>query len=203
MVLLKGLIIGFLIAIPIGPISVLCIQRTLNKGRLLGFISGLGAATADGFYGAIAAFGLVMISNFLIKQQLTIQLIGVIFLLYIGAKSFYSKPKEINPDLKNRRSIIYYYISTLLLTITNPLTILSFTALFVGMGFGFSDGKLESATLLTIGVFLGSALWWLLLSLGIGWIRSKIKNFSLATINKISGFIIICFALLIMANTLR
>src|SRR3989338_2198821 len=137
MILLKGLILGFLIAAPVGPIGVLCIQRTLTKGRISGFVSGLGAATADAFYGAVAAFGLVIISNFLIEQQFILRLVGGVFFLYIGIKSFYSKPKEVDTDTKINAGLAKDYISTVFLTVTNPMTIISFTALFAGVGFGF------------------------------------------------------------------
>ncbi len=196
MILLKGLLLGFLIAAPIGPIGVLCIQRTLNKGRFSGFVSGLGAATADAFYGAVAAFGLSIISNFLIEQQLILRLVGGAFLLYFGVKSFYSKTKEFNINMNTNTKLASDYLSTVFLTMTNPMTIISFIAVFTGTG--FLTGSLRSASLLVVGVFLGSALWWLTLSLGVGWIKSKINNFSLNTLNKVSGIVIIIFALLIL-----
>lgn len=201
MILLKGLLLGFLIAAPVGPIGVLCIQRTLNKGRLSGFVSGLGAATADGFYGAVAAFGLVIISSFLIEQQFILRLVGGAFLLYIGIKSFYSKPQEIDASIKTNTSLVKDYLSTVLLTITNPMTIISFTAVFAGIG--FLAGNFSSALLLVIGVFLGSALWWLILSFGVEWIKSKIKNFSLDIVNKISGVVIVIFAVLILLDIFK
>ena len=197
MILLKGLILGFLIAAPVGPIGVLCIQRTLSKGRVSGFVSGLGAATADAFYGAVAAFGLVVISNVLIEQQFILRLCGGIFLLYTGLKIFYSKPRE-NSRIESNTNLISDYISTFFLTITNPITIISFTALFTGIG--FMRGNFTTSGFLVVGVFLGSALWWLILSFGIKWIQFNVKNFSLELINKISGTVILIFALVVLVN---
>jgi len=197
MILFKGLILGFLIAAPVGPIGVLCIQRTLSKGRVSGFVSGLGAATADAFYGAVAAFGLVVISNVLIEQQFILRLCGGIFLLYTGLKIFYSKPRE-NSRIESNTNLISDYISTFFLTITNPITIISFTALFTGIG--FMRGNFTTSGFLVVGVFLGSALWWLILSFGIKWIQFNVKNFSLELINKISGTVILIFALVVLVN---
>jgi threonine/homoserine/homoserine lactone efflux protein len=202
MILLKGLLLGLLIAIPVGPIGVLCVQRTLNKGKLSGFISGLGAATADAFYGAVAAFGLIIISGFLIKYQLIIRIIGGIFLVYIGIKSFYSKPKEIKPNEKVNDNPATDYISTFFLTITNPTTVISFTLLFAGIGLEFSNKSFNSSIFLVLGVFLGSALWWLILSFGVELIRSKVKNFSLEMVNKVAGVIITLSALPIIISAI-
>ena len=177
--LLQGIVLGFLIAAPVGPVGVLCIQRTLNRGRLSGFVSGLGAAVADAFYGAVAAYGLVMISRFLIDRQFVLRLIGVIFLLYFGFKSYYSKAREVNFEEKESGTNIFTdFISTFFLTITNPMSIIAFSILFTGVGFGFRGSSNLTATLLVVGVFLGSALCWFLLSFGAFWARNHIRNFS-------------------------
>src|SRR3970040_603046 len=131
--LLRGLVIGFSIAAPVGPIGVLCIRRTLTEGRIAGFVSGLGAATADAFYGAIAGFGLTFISSFLIDQQFWLRLAGGFFLLYLGVKTFRSSPPD-NAALQDRSGIFGAYASTLVLTLTNPMTILSFAIIFAGLG---------------------------------------------------------------------
>lgn len=203
MIFFNGLFLGFLIAAPVGPIGVLCIQRTLTKGKLSGFVSGLGAATADGFYGTVAAFGLVAISGFLIEQQFLLRLIGGVFLLYIGVKSFRSAPPTTEIAETSKRNLLQDYVTTVFLTITNPMTIISFAALFAGVGFGFSNSGFLSAISLVSGVFLGSALWWLVLSVGVTWLRSRIKNFSFSLVNKISGVVIVLFALYILGSVLR
>jgi threonine/homoserine/homoserine lactone efflux protein len=134
---LRSILIGISIAAPVGPIGILCIRRTLAEGRIAGFISGLGAATADAFYGAIAAFGLTFISLFLLQHTFWLRLGGGIFLLFLGVRIFLAIPassaeNETSPGKK--RGLLNYYASTFLLTITNPLTILSFAAIFAGIG---------------------------------------------------------------------
>ncbi|MEK9178121.1 MAG: LysE family transporter [Patescibacteria group bacterium] len=197
--LLKGLAIGLLMAIPVGPVGVLCIQRTLDRGKLSGFISGLGAATVDAFYGAIAAFGLMIIFDFLVNYQLAIQLVGVLVLLYLGIKAFFGPQKE-TISIERGTDIITDYFSTLLLTATNPTTVVTFTALFAVTVTGFSSVSYDLATILVIGVFFGSSLWWFILSLGIEYISLRMGSFSLVTINKISGIITILFAIAILMN---
>jgi threonine/homoserine/homoserine lactone efflux protein len=199
--LFKGLAVGLLIAIPVGPVGVLCIQRTLDRGKLSGFISGLGAATVDAFYGAVAAFGLLIIFDFLIYYQMIIQLIGVLVLLYLGIKSFYGSNREV-VSYEKGADIITDYFSTLLLTAANPTTVVTFTALFATAVTGFSKGNYGLATTLVVGVFLGSALWWLILTFGVEYMRPKIENSFLAIIDKISGVITIFFAIIILLSVL-
>ena len=130
---LKGLLIGFSIAAPVGPIGLLCIQRTIANGRTSGLVTGLGAATADGLYGVVAAFGLTAISSFPVGQQFWFRLVGGIFLLYLGTKAFLSKPAG-KAATSSQGSLFSAYGSTVFLTITNPMTILSFAAVFAGLG---------------------------------------------------------------------
>ena len=192
--LIKGVIIGFSIAAPVGPIGVLVTRRTLASGRIAGLLSGLGAATADGLYGAVAAFGLTFISNIIVGQQFWIRLIGGIFLLYLGIKTFFAKSKE--GQLTNKeRNLTGNNFSTLFLTITNPTTILSFAAVFAGLGLGVTNANILSATLMVLGVLIGSAFWWLILSGGVNLFRSKFNAGSLVIVNRISGLILIMFAM--------
>lgn len=200
--LLKGLIIGLSIAAPVGPIGVLCIQRTISYGRTSGLLTGLGAATADGIYGAIAAFGLTIISGFLVHQQNWLSAIGGAFLLYLGIKTFLSKPAE-NVAVKGHRGYLYDYASTVLLTLANPATILSFVAIFAGLGLGSIDRGILSAILMTIGVCTGSALWWFILSGGVSLFRTMLKPDFLSTINKASGIILIAFAIFAFATIIH
>jgi len=130
---LSGLAIGFSIAAPVGPIGVLCVRRTLVEGRTSGFVSGLGAASADAIYGSIAAFGLTLISNFLITQQVWLRLIGGLFLCCLGLKTLLAKPAEQAATAKGN-GLIGAYVSTFFLTLTNPMTIISFAAIFAGLG---------------------------------------------------------------------
>lgn len=200
-VLLKGLMIGFSIAATVGPIGVLCIRRTLIEGRLSGLVSGLGAATADAIYGAIAGFGLTFISNFLVDQQTWLRLIGGLFLIYLGLKTFLRKPKDL--VLSDQRvKLIDAYGSTLFLTLTNPMTIISFVAIFTGLGLASESGNYLSASILVLGVFIGSALWWLLLSYGVGIFREKFTLAGLKWVNRISGVIIASFGLYVFLSLL-
>lgn len=192
---LKGLLIGFSIAAPVGPIGVLCIRRTLADGRLSGLVSGLGAATADAVYGSIAGFGLTMISAFLIDQQIWIRLIGGAFLFYLGLKTFFTKPAD-QAALAKGKGRLSAYISTFFLTLTNPMTILSFAAIFAGLGLGTAAGDYASASVLIMGVFCGSAAWWFLLSGGVSLLRRQFSKNAIRWVNRISGLVILSFGIL-------
>lgn len=191
-IFLRGLIIGFSIAAPVGPIGVLCIRRTLAEGRLTGFLSGLGAASADMFYGAVAAFGLTAVQDLLLGQSDWLRLAGGIFLLYLGAKTFLSKPSERGAN-SSRGGLFGAYISTFFLTITNPLTVLSFIAIFAGLRLGETTHSYTSASFMVLGVFLGSVAWWLTLSTGVSILREKFTPNLLAWVNRLAGVIIFGF----------
>ncbi len=193
--LLRGLLIGFSIAAPVGPIGVLCIQRTLAEGRIPGLVSGLGAATADATYGGIAGFGLTFISSLLISQQVWLRLIGGTFLCYLGLRTFLTRPAEQAASAKGN-GLIGMYASTLFLTLTNPLTILSFAAIFAGLGVASTGGNYLAAGILVLGVFLGSALWWFILSGGVSIFRTKFTTRGLRWVNRISGIIIMGFGVI-------
>jgi threonine/homoserine/homoserine lactone efflux protein len=193
-VLLRGFIIGISIAAPVGPIGILCIRRILSEGRLAGFFCGLGAATADMIYGGVAAFGLTFIMNALIGQAHWLKLIGSIFLLYLGIKTFLSKPAE-QAALVNRKGYWGAYLTTLFLTLTNPMTILSFIAIFAGV---LPTRNVNSPLVLVGGVFIGSASWWLTLSLGVGLIRERLSLTLMQWINRLSGMVILLFGLYIL-----
>jgi threonine/homoserine/homoserine lactone efflux protein len=195
--LIKGLLVGFSIAAPVGPIGVLCIRRTLADGRTVGLVSGLGAATADAVYGSIAGFGLTIISGFLISQTGWLRLLGGVFLLYLGVKTLLTHPAE-RPATASGSGLLRSYASTFILTLTNPTTILSFVAVFAGLGLadaarGADDGPYLAAALLVLGVFAGSALWWLLLSGGVSLLRARFDARAMRWVNRISGIIIAAF----------
>lgn len=197
--LLRGLIIGFSIAAPVGPIGVLCMRRTLAEGRASGLVSGLGAATADAIYACIAGFGLTFISRILISQQGWLRLVGGAFLCYLGLKTFLARPAE-QPAAAKGNGLVGAYASTLFLTLTNPMTILSFAAIFAGLGVASASGNYLSAGVLVLGVFIGSALWWLILSGGVGVFRTKFSPHMLRWVNRISGVIITGFGLLALLS---
>jgi threonine/homoserine/homoserine lactone efflux protein len=199
--LLRGLIIGFSIAAPVGPIGILCIRRTLSVGRISGLVSGLGAATADSLYGCVAGFGLAFISNFLVKQQIWLHLIGGAFLCYLGIKTLLAKPAN-QAAAARENGLLGEYASTFFLTLTNPMTIISFAAIFAGLGLASTRGNYGSAGILVLGVFMGSALWWLVLSSGVGIFRKKFNTNSLQWVNRISGLIITGFGLFALLSAI-
>jgi threonine/homoserine/homoserine lactone efflux protein len=194
----KGLVIGFSIAAPVGPIGILCIRRSLSDGMRVGFAAGLGAATADAAYGCVAGFGLTAISSFLVHQKFWLNSLGGIFLCYLGIRTFLSKPAE-TAAVASGHSGSTVYLSTLFLTITNPATILSFVAVFAGFGLGVANNYF-AATKLVSGVFVGSALWWLLLSSGVGLFRSRINSHWLRAINRLSGGLLFAFGIYALAT---
>jgi len=199
----RGLIIGLSVAAVVGPMSVLCIQRTLQRGFLYGLVSGLGVATADATYGSIAAFGLTLIATFLVNQHKWISLIGGLFLVYLGIKTALSRPAEQAKAVAKATSFSAAYVSTFLLTLTNPLTILSFAAIFAGIGVGETSGNIFTAILVVCGVFLGSALWWCLLTGGIGLLRGKFAQSWLLWINRLSGAVIAIFGLVTLLSLVK
>ncbi|GAC1649361.1 MAG: LysE family transporter [Ktedonobacteraceae bacterium] len=200
--LVRGLLIGLSVAAAVGPMSILCMQRTVQRGFVYGLISGLGIATADGLYGCIAGFGLTIIATFLVNQQGWIRAVGGLFLLYLGCKTLLTKPAERAATTAKTTGFISAYVSTLLLTLTNPLTILSFVAIFAGLGVGGGKSSALSALLVVCGVFLGSASWWFLLTGGISLLRRRFTPRWLVWINRISGVVIACFGILALGSLL-
>ena len=198
---LKGIILGFSIAAPVGPIGVLCIRRTLTNGRTSGLVTGLGAATADAVYGAIAAFGLTAISGFLVAQQAWLRLVGGAFLIYLGIRTLLSQP-AVEAATSGSTTLAGDYASTFILTLTNPLTILSFVAVFAGLGLATTGGGYGSAIGLVAGVFCGSALWWLTLSTAVSLFRNRFTPRSLRWVNIVSGVIIAGFGIVALASLL-
>jgi len=194
--LFKGAVLGFAIAAPVGPIGVLCIRKTVQFGRLSGFFSGLGAAVADAIYAIIAAFGLTFVSDLLIVGQFWLRLVGGAFLIYLGLRTCFAHPHEPLGTQASHKTLLADFVSTFLLTLTNPLTILSFLAVFAGLGLTEFSGGYGSAACLVLGVLLGSALWWLILSEGVALFRKKISQKAMGWINRIAGILIMAFGLL-------
>jgi len=193
---LKGLIIGFAIAAPVGPIGVLCIQRSLHDGFKVGLMTGMGAALADGVYGLVAGFGLTAVSSLLVAQQFWIRLIGGLFLIYLGIKILLTPPRERAAAGDSDRSPWHACATTFFLTLTNPMTILSFVAVFAGLGLGSTSTDYTHAVLLVAGITLGSACWWLLLSGGVAFIlHHRVTPKTMQVINSISGIIMLAFGI--------
>ncbi len=200
-VVIQGLVLGFSIAAPVGPVGVLCIRRSMTRGFRSGLVSGLGAASADAFYGTIAAAGLTLVADFIVSQKYWLGLLGGGFLLYLGIKTMLSSPEPENSE-ERKTGIGSDYFSTLLLTLSNPMTIFSFAAIFSGMSARSLPAYRFSAFLLVLGVFMGSALWWMILSGSVGLLRSRTNRTVLVWVNRISGVVIIGFAAFLVSQTL-
>jgi threonine/homoserine/homoserine lactone efflux protein len=198
----RGALLGFAIAAPVGPIGLLCIQRTLNRGNWHGLVSGLGAATADAFYGCVAALGLTLVSTFLTNQRVALALIGGLFLCYLGVRTFLTPPATQAANLA-QRGLWSSYGSTLFLTLTNPLTIFAFFGIFAALKL-VNNGSDYGATLaLVAGVFCGSAAWWLLLSTMVALLRQRFNATALQWVNRIAGVIVVGFGLVTLLGLLR
>lgn len=188
-VLTQSFVLGLGIAMPVGPIGVLVIRRSITEGRNYGIASGLGAATADGLYGLIATLGLSLIASLLGGIQFYTRLIGGIFLLYLAWQIYNSKPSEKAENTKSTSSLIGAYISTLLLTFSNPATILFFFGVVSSLkisGYGWA---------VVLGFFLGSALWWITLSTVASSLGSRMNEKALRVVNIISSMVIAGFAI--------
>ena len=198
----KGLVIGLSVAAPVGPIGVLCINRTLGEGPRAGFVTGLGAATADGVYGAVAAFGIASVSLFLLDHQDLIRGLGGLALIALGLHMGMRKPAERGAEDRSFRGLLAAFGSCFLLTLANPATILSFVAIFAALGLADRPGDLTAALIMVVGVFLGSAVWWLGLSALVGRIRHRLGRQTLLWINRTSGGVLLAFGLLALASLL-
>jgi threonine/homoserine/homoserine lactone efflux protein len=195
----EGLIIGFAVAAPVGPIGVLCIRRTLNHGPLAGFMSGMGAATADAAYGFVAAFGLTAISGFLLDVETWLRLGGGTFLIWLGIRAWRSSPStDQAASTKRGLGLLAGYLATTVLTLANPSTILSFLAIFAGLGLASESRAYTDASVLVAGVFIGSAMWWLFLAFLASVFRQKISGDGMKWINRLSALLLAGFGTVIV-----
>ena len=192
--LIKGIVIGFSIAAPVGPIGILTINRSLTHGPLAGLTTGVGAATADAIYGCVAGFGLTAVSTWLVSFQTMLLLVGGLFLCGLGLATLKKNPPAQGKD--QSAPIFKGYslacLSALFLTLTNPVTIISFMAIFAGLGLGAAAGSV-TALALVLGVFMGSCLWWMILTLGVGQLKQKLTAKFQAMINRVAGVVLLIF----------
>lgn len=191
LLLLRGILIGVSIAAPVGPIGVLCIRRTLTAGRASGLATGLGAASADALYGTVAAFGLALIGDLVLTWQHWLRLVGGLYLLYLGSRVLVSRVREEAQPAARWGGVGGAYASSFLLTLTNPATILSFAGVLAGLGVAEYDAR--GAGLLVLGVFAGSAIWWLFLSVTVGLLQDRVNSSVLRWVNRLSGVAIAAF----------
>ena len=200
----KGVVVGLMIAAPVGPIGVLCVRRTLLLGPVVGLYSGLGAAVADAAYGTVAAFGLSVISDFLITHNTWLRLIGGGFLCYLGIRTFARAQARKTASGESgpigTTALVGAFGSTLALTLTNPATVLSFLAVFAGIGIATKGIGVIGASTLVTGVFLGSTVWWLGLSAGVGALRHRVGPHFLMWINRVSGILILGFGIVAIVS---
>lgn len=185
--------IGFSIAAPVGPIGILTIKRSLDHGPGAGFITGLGAATADAVYGCVAGFGIVVISNLLLGFQTWLLLAGGLFLCGLGISTLKQKSPEQAKDTPKFKGYIPSYLSAFFLTLTNPMTIMAFMAIFAELGLSAAPNGHAGALSLVIGVFLGSCLWWMILTLGVGQLKQRLNARALEGTNRAAGLVLLGF----------
>jgi len=202
----KGIVIGFAIAAPVGPIGILCIRRTLSDGRLAGFVSGLGAACADTFYGVVAALGLTLVGKFLVEHEDWISVVGGLFLICLGILEIRAKPVDPTAPPPRPTGLIGHFVSTFFWTLANPLTVVAFIAVYTGLDIagpgaqepgavGPPERNYPGITTLVIGLFAGSSLWWLLLSMSVGLFRHHIRGQPMRWPGLIAGSLIIGFGI--------
>jgi threonine/homoserine/homoserine lactone efflux protein len=198
--LARAIGLGFTIAAAIGPISLLTIRRTLAHGQLYGLVSGLGVALADGTYAAIAAFGLTAVTSVLVGGRVVLGIVGGLVLVWLGFRTLVARPSAAASDA-DRPGLPAAFASIYALTMTNPMTILSFAALFAALG--LSDGSVLEAATLTLGVLVGSALWWVVLTTVVGRLRSRVTLPALTWVNRLSGALILAFGVAAIVAAVR
>jgi threonine/homoserine/homoserine lactone efflux protein len=196
---LLGIIIGLMVAVPVGPLGLLCVNRALSRGPLHGLFSGMGVATADALAAGITALGMTLVSDFLIDHQTFLRTVGGLFLCYLGIKVYRTKPATQIP-VGDVGGLGRAYTTTFLLTVSNPATILSFVAIYAGWGIRSLSGRYLAAALLAGGVFAGSVLWWLALEVGLLLFRDRFSHSALAWIHRISGAVITALGIVVFLS---
>jgi threonine/homoserine/homoserine lactone efflux protein len=191
--LARGLVVGFTIAAAVGPISLLTIRRTLAHGRVYGLASGMGVALADASYGGVAAFGLSAVTALLVGLRPALALVGGVFLVFLAVRTIRMPAPTREAAVTERPGLLGAFLSIYGLTMTNPMTILSFAGIFAGLG--LSGGSAPEAGLLTLGVFLGSGAWWVGLTAAVARVRSRLTPQVLVWINRVSGTVLLAFGI--------
>jgi threonine/homoserine/homoserine lactone efflux protein len=201
---IKGILIGLFASIPLGPIGVICIQRTLNKGKLSGFISGLGAATADSIFAGVASFSLTIIIVFIEEKREVFQLIGGVVVALLGVKIFYTNPvRQLRRHKRKKNGMFEDFISVLFLTATNPLAIFLFIALFASFGVVSEETTWDHSLITLSGVAAGASLWWYVLTSTVNHFRKQFRLKQLWWVNKISGGVIFLLGVLAIVGVAK
>ena len=202
--LLKGLAIGFSLSAPVGPINLLCLRRSLADGRRIGFVSGLGAAAADTTYATIAAVGVTAVTSFLVDHRPWLQLFGGVFLIGLGVHTMRTRTQpRSQPAAVHVGRLRDAFMSTYVYTLVNPLLIIVFTGVFASFGLGWQPGRSLEVLELIGGVFLGSSLWWLTLTMLAGTFRRHLADGTLRWINIIAGGLIVAIGAWQLSLVLR
>jgi threonine/homoserine/homoserine lactone efflux protein len=200
-IFIKGIIIGLLVSVPLGPIGIMCIQRTLNKGYMSGFISGLGAAAADILFAVIAGFGLSIIINFIEERHIYFQILGGLFVLYIGYRIFSTNPvKQLRLQRLNRTRLSQDFVSVFLLTLSNPMAILLFIAIMAAIKVANDLLSIFELSIMVAGIAGGAILWWFVLASIANRFRKKIRLKSIWWLNKITGSVVFLFGLAVIIS---
>lgn len=201
--IIEGITIGLCTSIPVGPIAILIIQRTLQKGRMHGFTSGLGAATSDTFYALLAIVGLSVVLSFIEENKLIIQIIGSAIMVIFGVYIFYQNPaKNIEKSKTDKSSYWQEYLTAFFLTLSNPLMIFLYIGLFAQYNFISSESHFIEIAIGICSVFLGAALWWFLLTLLASIFRKRFNIRGLWILNKATGILISVIALVALISSI-
>lgn len=202
-ILIKGFVLGFLLSIPLGPIGIICIQRTLSKGRWSGFVSGLGASSADTLLAITAGLGLSFIIDFIKDYSIVFKLVGGIIVIIIGFQIFFKSPIRQFRNSKQKKSSLHTdYLSVLALTFSNPLAIFLFIAIFAGLNIIKGSHDLISNIIIFTGIFIGASTWWFTLTSFVNIYRAKFRLKNLWWLNKITGILIALFGLVALISIL-
>jgi threonine/homoserine/homoserine lactone efflux protein len=193
--------VGFTIAAAVGPITLLVVRRTIDHGGTYGFASGLGVATADATYAAIAAFGLTAITSVLVANHAILALLGGIVIVWLGIRIAMSRPAGPASD-GERPGLVGAFASIYALTMTNPLTIVLYAGIFAGIGLG-AGGSFVDAAVLTLAVWAGSTLWWVVLCSFVAWFRGRVSSAVLLWVNRVSGAVLVLLGASAAISALR
>jgi threonine/homoserine/homoserine lactone efflux protein len=197
---LKGILVGLVIAVPVGPVGIMCVRRTIFEGKLVGLVSGFGAATADAVFGIIAGFGITAVADWLLGYQDWLRGIGGCVLLLIGGHNLRTKPQAQMDSPTDPESLSWDFFSTFLLTLANPVTIFAFAGIFAAIGLSGAQATLDRAAVLVLGVWVGSLIWWLALSFGLGSFARLLEPRHLAWVNRVSGGILLICGVALLAS---
>lgn len=196
-IILKGFVVGLLGSIPLGPIGVMCIQRTLSKNHKSGFVSGLGSASADLIFAAVALFSLTVVMSFIESHLVIIKALGGISVVIVGFSIFMKNPVvQIRRNRSGKGNSLWSdYLSLFFITLANPTFILIFVALFAASGINIGDMGYVGGLLTIAGVFIGASTWWFMLTMGVNFLRKSFRPRHLLWINRISGAVIIALGI--------